>query len=103
MSHLRTGAAVSRYYNRHGRPISQEEGLRLFGELNDSRQVADDRQGEVRVSTVHLVIDHSFGDGPPVIFETMIFGGEHDKEQWRYSTLDEAREGHQRAVELAFG
>lgn len=29
----------------------------------------------VNVSTVFLAIDHAFGDGPPVLYETMIFGG----------------------------
>ncbi len=47
-----------------------------------------------RVSTVWLGLDHQFGDGPPLIFETMIFGGPHDQAQWRYSTKQEAKEGH---------
>jgi hypothetical protein len=34
-----------------------------------------------------------------VIFETMIFGGEHDHSQWRYSTEDEAAAGHARVVQ----
>lgn len=28
---------------------------------------------KVRVSTVFLGLDHGFGDGPPVLFETMVF------------------------------
>ena len=55
--------------------------------------------GQVRVSTVFLGLDHQFGDGPPLLFETMVFGGEHDQEQWRYSTWDEAVAGHAAAVE----
>ena len=35
-------------------------------------------KGKVMVSTVFLRIDHSFGSGPPLLFETMIFGGKHD-------------------------
>lgn len=35
-------------------------------------------------------------------FETMIFGGEHDQYQERYSTWDEAEAGHKRAIELVF-
>src|SRR5687768_5852202 len=54
------------------------------------------------ISTVFLGLDHSYGDGPPVLFETMIFGGEHDQEQWRYHTWDEAEKGHQEAVKLCF-
>jgi hypothetical protein len=33
----------------------------------------------------------------------MIFGGEHDQDQWRYSTWNEAVVGHQQALELAKG
>ena len=57
--------------------------------------------GNVKVSTVFLGIDHSFGAGSkPVLFETMIFGGKYDQYQVRYHTWDEARKGHQVAVEL---
>lgn len=52
-----------------------------------------------RISTVFLGLDHSFGDGPPMLFETMIFGGSLDGEQERYSTWDEAEAGHKRWVE----
>jgi predicted cobalt transporter CbtA len=50
------------------------------------------------VSTVWIGIDHRFGDdGPPLIFETMVFNraegwGELDCE--RYSTEAEAVAGH---------
>ena len=59
--------------------------------------------GGVHVSTVFLSLNHAFGQGPPVLFETMIFGGPHDDYQERYTTVEEAREGHRRAVELAKG
>ena len=52
----------------------------------------------VRVSTVFLGLDHSFSDGEPILFETMIFGGEHDEYQERYSTWEEAEAGHKRAL-----
>lgn len=52
------------------------------------------------VSTVFLGLDHQFGDGEPLVFETMIFGGEHDLYQDRYATWDEAVEGHKYACEL---
>jgi hypothetical protein len=47
-----------------------------------------------RVSTVFLGLDHQWGDGPPLIFETMVFGGTLDQEMERYSTWDEAVRGH---------
>ena len=56
----------------------------------------------VQVSTVFLGLDHNFfGDGPPLLFETMIFddyeAGDH---QWRYCTWEEAETGHNAACEL---
>lgn len=65
-----------------------------------SRIVAKDRIGDVRVSTVFLGLDHSFGDGTPLLFETMIFGGPHDQYQDRYSTWEEAEAGHAKALAL---
>lgn len=54
------------------------------------------------ISTVFLGLDHSFGGGTPVLFETVIFGGIHDQFQERYCTWDEALAGHQRAIEMVF-
>ena len=62
------------------------------------RRVAFDKIGDVEVSTVFLGLDHSFGGGPPMIFETLIFGGERDGEMWRYSTMKQAKEGHAEVV-----
>ena len=45
------------------------------------------------VSTVFLGLEMAFRDGPPVLFETMIFGGPFDEQfQWRYHTKKEAIE-----------
>ena len=38
----------------------------------------------------------------PILFETMIFGGEHHEYQERYTTWDEAIKGHKEAVALVF-
>ncbi len=51
-----------------------------------------------RVSTVRLPFDHSWGDGPPQLFETMVFGGAHDEWQERYATAEVAQAGHRRVV-----
>lgn len=48
---------------------------------------------EQMVSTVMLPFDHGY-DGTPLLFETMIFGGEHGGYQRRYSTREEAVAGH---------
>ena len=56
---------------------------------------------DVKVSTVFLGINHNFGSGSPILFETMIFGGPHDSFTERYHTWDEAEAGHARAVARA--
>lgn len=50
------------------------------------------------VSTVFLGLDHSFGQGDPVLFETMIFGGPLDRERDRYTSWADAERGHEEAV-----
>lgn len=68
------------------------------------RRVAEDwPQPDVRVSTVFLGLDHSFGFGPPLLFESMIFGIDGDTYQEWYTTYDQAKEGHARAVARAKG
>lgn len=63
-------------------------------------RVGNDMIDDVHVSTVFLGLDHRFGEGEPILFETMIFGGKHDEYQERYCTWNEAAEGHKRAIEL---
>jgi hypothetical protein len=54
--------------------------------------------GEATVSTVFLGLDHNWEGGPPLLFETMIFGGPLAESQWRYASWDEAVAGHALAV-----
>lgn len=85
-------------------PVDVPFGKWAFDFENTERHVAEDNIGGVRISTVFLGLDHSFTpDGPPILFETMIFGGEHDEFQERYATWTEAEEGHGRAVALVRG
>ena len=62
------------------------------------RQVKHTEQGDVRVSTVFLGLDHGFGHGPPLLFESMAFVGHDSISCERYSTWDEAVAGHDRMV-----
>lgn len=56
---------------------------------------------EVAVSTVFLGLDHSFSEtAPPVLWETMIFGGKRNYEMWRYTSREDALVGHALAVNL---
>lgn len=65
------------------------------------RHVAVAEIGGVTVSTVFLGLDHQFGDGPPLLFETMIFDGIEDRYQGRCSTWEEAEAQHEQACALA--
>ena len=74
---------------------------RWFEKADKARIVKQEKTGDVEVSTVFIGIDHQWGKGPPLLFETMIFGGPHDQYQERYSTWEEAELGHALAVERA--
>lgn len=68
----------------------------------DPWRVAGDELDGCDVSTVFLGLDHRFGGGgDPILFETMIFGGPLDGQQWRYATYDQAERGHAEAVTRA--
>lgn len=86
-----------------GRTPVRENDLIAWGQWfqNANRTVAKTRLKDATVSTVFLGLDHSFGKGPPLLFETMVFGGPKDQYQKRYSTWEEAEQGHQRIVENA--
>ncbi len=54
------------------------------------------------ISTVFLGLDHRFGlVMQPLLFETMIFGGEQDQDQGRCCTWDEAVVMHEEYVAKA--
>jgi hypothetical protein len=56
---------------------------------------------DIHVSTVFLGLDHAMPwekDKTPILWETMIFGGEYDQYQYRYSSYQDALEGHQKAI-----
>jgi len=89
-----------------------KEGRQKFYNLNENKEpipctieewamgvetavhVADETVVGCRVSTVFLGLDHNWGEGPPVLFETMVFGGRFDQHQWRYVTWNGAESGH---------
>ncbi len=98
------------WYDKEGQPISIEEWERLHSDM-DYIRVGTTDVGPYWVSTVWLGLDHSWMEGsPPIIFETMVFlkGQRDDPEDRgladidvvRYSTLQQAQEGHQAMVLL---
>lgn len=87
-------------YDKDGRAISIEDWAQLM-EDRDYTRVAWTEIGKYVFSTVWLGLDHSFGDGPPLIFESMAFKRKEDGKinssgiyQARYSTLKEAKAWH---------
>jgi hypothetical protein len=104
--------------DRQGNPIS----MRQWGELrergldpdgtygpNSYVRIAKDTVRDAEISTVWLGMDHGWGfnrlmaegreeEYRPIIFETMIFGGQYDEACMRYHTEAEARTGHKEAV-----
>lgn len=85
-----------------GEPIS-EPNLLVWGLwLENSRSqriVGKTIIGKSKVSTVFLGLDYRWGDGPPILWETMIFGGKRDKNMERCSgTRADALKMHQRWV-----
>jgi len=66
--------------------------------VQDTRLIDSDHN-DVRVCTAFLGVDVNFGDGEPILFETVVFGGPHDWELYRYRTWEEAEQGHAAIVE----
>jgi len=87
-----------RYYGPHGNPITLDQWTTLREGTTWERERLRSTVGDVEVSTVWLGLNHQWGDGPPLIFETMVFGGNLDQEQSRYSTRDQAHTGHEQTV-----
>jgi hypothetical protein len=84
----------------HPQPVPDVEAWAMWRAEHDTR-IALTTVGNITISTVFLGIDHNWSNhGPAVLFETMVFGGEHDQKQCRYSTRDYALIGHDKAVAL---
>lgn len=70
---------------------------------NNPEHIACDSRGTVIVSTIFLGIDANYGNaGPPILWETMVFGGKYDQFQVRYASRSDALAGHDRFMALAF-
>jgi hypothetical protein len=66
----------------------------------ERKAVKQEYVDDVYISTVFLGLDHAWNSDVPVLWETMIFGGEHDQYQERYTSYKDALEGHEKALEL---
>jgi len=91
----------NKYILKGKRVVKETDLLKWAGWFETAkRHVANDSIEKIRVSTVFLGMDHNWGEGKPLLFETMIFEGKHDGYQERYSTWEEAEVGHKKAVSL---
>lgn len=91
------------FYKRDGTPYPNDDSIlwaKDYKRLN-YRIIKQDRLfNGYFISTVWLGINHNFGFGPPLIFETMVFDdrGNVDLDMKRYSTESEAIKGHSQMV-----
>jgi hypothetical protein len=87
----------------HNNPV-EEPDLLKWAEWMESadRHVRDTFRDDVRVSTVFLGLDHNVFEGPPLLFETMVFVNDASQTCERYSTWAEAAQGHENAVAQVF-
>ena len=89
------------YYRLEGTvpvPCSCDEWINQFKKVNRKVKHSELSTG-IEISTVFLGLDHAFDfDGPPMLFETKIFGIEDDSYQTRCSTWEQALVMHEVAL-----
>jgi hypothetical protein len=84
------------FYDKEGNPIADTLDWAMLFEDREYRIVKQ----EILwwggwLSTVWLGLDHAWGGERPLIFESMLFfGRRNDLDCRRYSTLEEAHQGH---------
>lgn len=86
----------------NGQPVAEPDLMR-WGKWfqTGNRVVAKEQIGEALVSTVFLGLDHNYEDsGPPVLWETLVFGNPLEGEMDRCSgSREQAEAMHARMVE----
>lgn len=88
-----------RCYRRDG--TAYRDAMEWAGDFEDGNNVVEQTRlwNRLLVSTVWLGLDHNWGKGPPLIFETMVFPQRRSGEYCeRYSTEEAAVAGHMAAV-----
>ena len=101
------GNRMSEYYileDGKPKPVSDVLEWSQWYEANrEGHIVAQTELSGARISTVFLGLDRSFGEGPPLIYETLVFDGPHDMEMDRCSTPEQAVAMHQKMVKKVRG
>lgn len=87
------------YYDRDLQPMDDYSSSKTkWG----GRRVLQTNAGGYRVSTVWITLDHSCGDGGPIVFETLIWDGEGDGDELfstRHGSEEEAARWHLQALD----
>jgi len=89
--------------NKQPYKVSLEESYKIYQDPNMKIVQQDKLDNGLFVSTVFLGMDHSWDQSlnhKPVLWETMIFDGK-DEYQERYTSYEDAVEGHKKALEIA--
>jgi hypothetical protein len=94
-----------KYVLRKNKPVLEPDLLawaKWFDGAN--RRVGRTMVGKSEVSTVFLGLDHSFGRGAPVLWETMVFGGPHGGYQQQCGgNWEQAEAMHAEVVKMVKG
>lgn len=86
------------FYDEFGKGIDVHEWGKLKA-MPDVWQMAD-HTDDGYVSTVYLGVSSA---EPPLIFETMVWGGPLDREMWRWPSILEATLGHGQVLKWITG
>lgn len=89
----------STFHDKQGNYITIAEYIALIELGLEYKRVGLTEVGDAEVITSWLGLDHNWGSGAPLIFESMIFGGHRSQDLDRYSTLAAAEAGHRSMVD----
>jgi hypothetical protein len=87
--------------NENGQPVAEPDpAIWWLWMAKNKRGVCYDELGAAQISTVFLGMDFSFGEGPPVLWETLVFGSAFDDVTTRCrGSREQAEAMHARMVE----
>ena len=93
---------MSLYFDKNGQPLDLDTWCQLLHDMAYKRIAETTLPNGRWVSTVWLGLDHQWGNGSRLIFESMVFPSEDNMSELdmvRYSTLGEAQTGHEAMVQ----
>lgn len=92
------------YYKLQGREVIEITGDEWMGLKDENISVGKTVLPDgVLISTVLRSISLRKNEFElPILFETMVFGGEYDGYTRRYTTYEDAEKGHQQTIEMLF-